>query len=142
VTVDPGMLRYLNGDLNTAQKTNENYARELLELFTIGKGPEIAPGNYMNYTEQDVQQAARVLTGWRVLRNGDPSTSVFVATLHDSGDKQFSDAYGKIVIRGRSGATAGHDEHSELLDMIFSQEETARFFVRKIYRWLVFYEIS
>jgi len=142
VTVDPGMLRYLNGDQNTAQKPNENYARELQELFTIGKGPEIAPGNYTNYTEQDVQQAARVLTGWRVLRNGDPSTSVFVATLHDRGDKQFSDAYGERIIRGRSGATAGHDELSELLDMIFSQEETARFFVRKIYRWFVFYEIS
>ncbi len=67
---------------------------------------------------------------------------MFVATLHDSGDKQFSDAYGKRLIRGRSGATAGHDELSELLDMIFSQEETARFFVRKIYRWFVFYEIS
>ncbi|KXB97230.1 MAG: hypothetical protein AA908_07960 [Chlorobi bacterium NICIL-2] len=142
VTIDPGMLRYLNGDQNTAQKPNENYARELQELFTIGKGPERAPGDYTNYTEHDVQQAARVLTGWRVQRIGDPSTSIFNPTLHDKGDKQFSAAYGNAVIRGRSGATAGQEELTDLLEMIFSQEETARFFVRKIYRWFVFYQID
>ncbi len=142
VTIDPGMLRYLNGDQNTAQKPNENYARELQELFTIGKGPERAPGDYTHYTEHDVQQAARILTGWRVLRNGDPSTSVFSANLHDRGDKQFSAAYGNRVIRGRTGSTAGAEELTELLDMIFSQEETARFFVRKLYRWFVFYQID
>ncbi|MCX7930287.1 MAG: DUF1800 domain-containing protein [Chlorobi bacterium] len=142
VTIDPGMLRYLNGDQNTAQKPNENYARELQELFTIGKGLERAPGDYTNYTEHDVQQAARVLTGWRVLRTGDPSTSVFTPALHDRGDKQFSAAYSNRVIRGRTGTTAGQDELNDLLDMIFSQEETARFFVRKLYRWLVFYRID
>lgn len=142
VTIDPGMLRYLNGDQNTAQKPNENYARELQELFTIGKGLERAPGDYTNYTEHDVQQAARVLTGWRVQRNGDPSMSIFNPVLHDKADKQFSAAYGNTVIRGRSGASAGQDELSDLLDMIFSQEETARFFVRKIYRWFVFYQID
>lgn len=142
VTVDPGMLRYLNGDQNTAQKPNENYARELQELFTIGKGFERAPGDYTNYTEHDVQQAARVLTGWRVQRQGDPSTSVFTAALHDKGDKQFSAAYGNRVITGRTGATAGQAELNDLLDMIFSQEETARFFVRKLYRWFVYYQID
>lgn len=142
VTIDPGMLRYLNGDQNTAQKPNENYARELQELFTIGKGLERAPGDYTNYTEHDVQQAARVLTGWRVQRNSDPSMSIFNPVLHDKADKQFSAAYGNTVIRGRSGASAGQDELSDLLDMIFSQEETARFFVRKIYRWFVFYQID
>jgi uncharacterized protein (DUF1800 family) len=142
VTIDPAMLRYLNGDQNTAQKPNENYARELQELFTIGKGPERAPGDYTNYTEHDVQQAARVLTGWRVQRGGDPSVSVFNATLHDKGDKQFSAAYGNRIIHGRTGPTAGQEELSELLDMIFTQEETARFFVRKLYRWFVFYQID
>lgn len=142
VTIDPGMLRYLNGDQNTAQKPNENYARELQELFTIGKGPERAPGDYTHYTEHDVQQAARVLTGWRVQRTGDPSMSTFNPTLHDRGDKQFSAAYGNHVIRGRTGPTAGQEELGELLDMIFEQDETARSFVRKLYRWFVFYQID
>ena len=65
ITKDAAMLRYLNGNTNINGKPNENYARELQELFTIGKGPEIAPGNYTHYSEADVQAAARVLTGWR-----------------------------------------------------------------------------
>ena len=56
ITLDPAMLRYLNGDENTAKAPNENYARELLELFTIGKGPQIGPGDYTHYTEQDVKR--------------------------------------------------------------------------------------
>ena len=65
VTVAPAMLRYLNGNQGTANAHNENDGRELLELFTVGKGPLIGPGNYTNYTEADVQAAAKVLTGWR-----------------------------------------------------------------------------
>ena len=67
VTVTPAMLRYLNGNQSTVGAPNENYGRELLELFTVGKGPLIGPGNYTNYTEADVQAAAKVLTGWRDL---------------------------------------------------------------------------
>ena len=62
VTIDPGMLIYLNGYLNSASAPDENYARELLELFTLGKGPTV------DYTEEDVSRAARVLTGWRINR--------------------------------------------------------------------------
>ncbi|MFZ1524924.1 MAG: DUF1800 family protein, partial [Saprospiraceae bacterium] len=50
VTIDPGMLEYLNGNLNTKTAPNENYARELLELFTVGKGPIAGPGDYTTYT--------------------------------------------------------------------------------------------
>ena len=64
IVLDPAMLRYLNGNTNSKDRPNENFARELQELFTIGKGPEIAPGNYTNYTEQDIKEAARILTGW------------------------------------------------------------------------------
>ncbi|MCS7000219.1 MAG: DUF1800 domain-containing protein [Bacteroidota bacterium] len=142
ITIDPGMLRYLNGDQNTAQKPNENYARELFELFTIGKGPERADGDYTNYTERDVQEAARVLTGWRIQRRGDPSISVYNVALHDRGDKQFSSAFGNRVIHGRSTPEGGLEEINELLDMIFAQPETARFYVRKLYRWFVFYDID
>lgn len=67
ITIDPAMLRYLNGFQNQKEAPNENYARELLELFTIGKGPLAAPGDYTNYNEQDVQAMARVLSGWTVL---------------------------------------------------------------------------
>ena len=59
------MLHYLDGFRSTEKAPNENFARELMELFTLGKGPIIGEGNYTNYTEEDIQQAARVLTGWQ-----------------------------------------------------------------------------
>src|SRR5260221_12669463 len=66
------MLRVLDGDLNVDGSPNENYARELHELFTIGRGlegtlpPVTTPGDYYVYTEQDVQSAAKVLSGWDI----------------------------------------------------------------------------
>lgn len=142
ITINTGMLRYLNGDSNTNNKPNENYARELQELFTIGKGKEIAPGDYTNYTEDDIKAAARVLTGWRTNRNGDPSKSVFQLATHDTKDKQFSKAYNNKVIKGTNTAAGGLDEMNQLVDMIFEQEETARYIIRKVYRWFVFYTID
>ena len=62
ITLDPGMLKYLNGYLNTASAPDENYGRELQELFTVGKDENGIP----YYSESDVQQAAKVLTGYRV----------------------------------------------------------------------------
>ncbi|MFN8360987.1 MAG: DUF1800 domain-containing protein [Candidatus Kapaibacterium sp.] len=138
VTKDPAMLRYLNGSTNTNTKPNENYARELLELFTIGKGPEIAPGNYTHYSEQDVQAAARVLTGWS--DDEFSATGKFTANRHDSKDKQFSSCFHNAVIKGRT--TGGDSEVQDLIAMIFSMEETALFFCRKLYRYFVHYEID
>ena len=66
MTIDCNMLKFLNNDTNTKNSPNENFARELLELYTIGKGPQIGPGDYSNYTEDDVAAAARILTGWKV----------------------------------------------------------------------------
>ena len=63
MAVNPSMLVYLNGNANIVGAPNENFARELFELFTIGKGPLISSGNYTNYTESDIREAARVLTG-------------------------------------------------------------------------------
>ena len=60
------MLIYLNNTTNNANNPNENYAREFLELFTILKGPQITEGNYTNYTELDIQQAAKVFSGIKV----------------------------------------------------------------------------
>ncbi|MBI5646343.1 MAG: DUF1800 domain-containing protein [Ignavibacteriae bacterium] len=139
ITIDPAMLIYLNGTDNTKTKPNENYARELQELFTIGKGPEIAAGNYTFYTEHDVQQAARVLTGWRVNRL--TGSSSFSSSLHDTGDKTFSSAYQNTIIKGETGGD-GAKELDALLDMIFAQNETARFICRKLYRYFVYYDIS
>lgn len=142
VSKDPAMLRYLNGNTNTKNRPNENYARELLELFTIGKGPEISQGNYTNYTEQDVQTAAKVLTGWRDNSRDNPIVgSYFDPNNHDSSNKTFSSAFGNKVITGKTGS-AGAQELDDLIDMIFAQTETAKFFCRKLYRWFVYYDID
>jgi len=134
ITLDYGMLRYLNGYLNTATAPDENYGRELQELFTLGKGPD------SKYTEGDVKEAAKVLTGWRV--NGANYTTFFDPTKHSSANKQFSSFYNNTIITGRTGATAGDLELSDLLNMIFAQNEVAKFLVRKFYRWFVYYEID
>ena len=79
------MLRYLNGYLNNATAPDENYARELMELFTLGKDP------LSQFTEADVVAAAKILTGWRVQNlNAHPTTTSFVSTQHNTSTKQFS----------------------------------------------------
>jgi uncharacterized protein (DUF1800 family) len=140
ITLDPAMLRYLSGNQNVASAPNENYGRELQELFTIGKGPEVAAGDYTTYTEADVKAAAHVLTGW----SDDPKTvsTVFTAANHDPSDKQFSARYGNQVIKGGSDQAGAERELDDLLTMIFSQPETAKYICRKIFRWFVDYVID
>lgn len=140
ITLDPAMLQYLNGDSNTNTSPNENYGRELQELFTVGKGAEVSAGNYTNYTEEDVKAAARVLTGWRDVRG--TAAAEFQDKKHDVKDKIFSSAYGGAVIAGRSGADAGIAELGELIDLLFAQAETAKYFCRKLYRFFVYYQID
>ncbi len=142
ITIDPAMLRYLNGNQNTNTAPNENYARELLELFTIGKGPQIGPGDYSTYTEDDVIQIARVLTGWRdrgyFAVNPDVQVhSFFQANRHDTGDKQLSYHFDNAVVTNN-----GENEYSDLIDIIFTRPEVARFICRKLYRWFVYYHIT
>ena len=134
ITTDVSMLRYLNGYLNTASAPDENYGRELQELFTVGKGPD------SHYTEGDVKEAAKVLTGWQV--NGATYQSVFTSSRHSTVNKIFSSFYNNTVITGRTGATAGDLELTDLMNMIFAQNEVAKFIVRKFYRWFVYYEID
>ena len=147
ITIDGAMLRYLNGNTNTKKAPNENYGRELQELFTIGKGSEIAPGDYTYYTEVDVQAAAHVLTGWKDAANADgtvgPSpTSTFIAANHDPTNKQFSPHYQNTVITGGSTAGDGPRELGALMDMIFAQTETPKSLCRELYRWFVYYLID
>ncbi|HWK06696.1 MAG TPA: DUF1800 domain-containing protein [Puia sp.] len=133
VTVEPAMLRYLNGYANTRKAPDENYGRELQELFTVGKGP----GSH--YTEEDVKAAARVLTGYTI--NYKTYTSSFDPNRHDDADKQFSAFYGQRLIRGIKGKEASA-ELDELVDMIFEQEEVSRFICRKLYRFFVYHTID
>lgn len=135
MTINPEMLVYLNGNTNVVGKPNENYARELFELFTIGKGPQIDEGNYTNYTESDIVAAAKVLTGWSTQRG--QKTANYNSKKHDKTDKQFSAAFNNRVITNEEA-----DEYKELIAMIFEQKETARNFCRKIYRWFVHYKID
>ena len=133
ITVDPMMLYYLNGNLNSKQAPDENYARELQELFTLGKGPG------SQYTEPDVQAAARVLTGWKA--DWFTGNVFFNPNDHETANKQFSSFYGNRVITGRTGA-AGAQETDELIDMIMAEPETALYICRRLYRWFVYYVID
>lgn len=133
VTKDPAMLKYLNGTASNKKAPDENYGRELQELFTVGKGP----GSH--YTEADVKAAAKVLTGFR----NDTTTfvSLFDPGRHDSSDKTFSEFYGNTTIKGRRGPE-GEQELDDLLTMIFAQDEVARFICRKLYRFFIYHQID
>jgi len=140
ITLDPMMLRYLNGNVNTAKAPDENYGRELQELFCCGKGPN------SQYTEDDVKAAARVLTGINI--NDTSVTYNFIPTNHDSTNKTFSAFYGNTVVTGQSG-TNGINELDFLLAMVFAGKpasqplpEVAYFICRKLYRWFVYYKID
>lgn len=135
VTLDSGMLRYLNGYLNTNTAPDENYSRELQELFTLGKE------NNPNYSEDDVKQAARVLTGWRIDNN--TNLAYFQANRHDVGNKTFSSFFNNTIIAGKTGNTGGDLELDAMLNMIFSKNlQVSEFLVRKLYRWFCYYAID
>lgn len=129
VTNDPLMLIYLNNAFNIATQPDENYARELQELFCIGKD------NENSYTEEDVQAAARVLTGFTL--DYDTITPVFINFLHDYEPKQFSSFYNNTVINGN-----GESELDDLLSMLFNTPDAALYICRKIYRFFVYHEVS
>jgi uncharacterized protein (DUF1800 family) len=104
VSKDPAMLLYLDNALNVASHPNENYARELMELFTLGVD---------HYTEDDVRESARAWTGWRVIRI--TGQSFFAPRLHDDGTKTFL---------GQRGNFDGDD----IVNVIFAKPQCARFF--------------
>ncbi len=136
VTVSGAMLIYLNGNQNKNTAPNENYARELMELFSIGKGPQIGEGNYTNYTEDDIREAAKVLTGFTTVRKPYDDV-IYKSNRHDKSTKTFSSAFGNHEI-----ANNEENEYKDLINMILNQRETARFIMRKIYRWFLYYEIT
>jgi len=139
--IDPSMLRYLNGNQNIASAPNENFARELLELFTIGKGDVAGPGDYTFYTEEDIQEISKALTGWYdqgyFAWDNTPVGSDFEPTNHDTTTKTLSNRFGNATIQN-----AGNQEYSNVVDIIFQQDEVAKFIVRKLYRWFIYYDIT
>lgn len=168
VSVDNAMLRLLDGNLNVNGSPNENYARELLELYSIGRGlegnlpPITDPGDYFVYREQDVQAAARVLSGWdfdNTFSNIDPETllprgkvkgSITNASAHDNKIKNFSDRFDNstidadpLLLNGTNATEASAlQEVSDLIDLIYSRPETAKNICRRIYRYYVYHNIS
>jgi Protein of unknown function (DUF1800) len=116
VARDPAMLVYLDAGQNLKSRPNENFGRELMELFTMGVG---------NYTEQDLREAARAFTGWR-----DNDLSFHIdAAQHDDGAK---------TVLGHTGPLGGQ----EVLDIILAQPATANFIAGKLYRFLVRDDLS
>jgi len=157
---DSAMLTYIDGTLNESGSPNENFAREMFELYTIGKGPQIGDGNYTHFTEVDVKAAAKVLTGYKVdetylnidADTGIPAGKLVVqtnrATLHDATTKTFSTAFSGTTITpsaldgGYATEAAAKQELVELMNMIFARDETAKAICRKLYRFFVYYLIT
>ena len=138
INIDPAILVYLSGQYNTKEAPNENYARELFELFTIGKGPIDGLNSYTYYTEDDIIAASEVLTGWEVERNvSGAERQKFTLSRHDTNSKTFSSKFNNHVISNN-----GDQEHEDLVDMIFSQERASEYICEKLYRWLIYYVID
>lgn len=139
ITIDPHMLVFLNGTANFKEEPDENYARELQELFVIGKGPNA------KFTEKDVQEAARVLTGWGVrwemTTEPEEVLSQYFDFQHETRDKRFSEFYNNKIIKGKSGAN-GVQETDELINMLVEHPECARFICRKLYRYFIHHDLS
>ena len=113
VAKDPAMLIYLDSATNRRGSPNENFAREVMELFTLGEG---------KYSEDDIKQAARAFTGWSIdLDSGD---YMFRRPLHDGGEK---------TVFGRTGNFDG----DAVLDILLAQPASAEFIVRKLWREFV-----
>jgi uncharacterized protein (DUF1800 family) len=112
VSKSGAILNFLNAQQNKKDHPNENFAREVMELFTLGRG---------HYTEQDVKESARAFTGWSATAKGE---FVFRKFQHDIGSK---------TIFGKTGKFEGED----VLDMLLDQKQTALFITEKIYRFFV-----
>jgi uncharacterized protein (DUF1800 family) len=114
VAKDPAMLRYLDNDRNVASQPNENFARELMELFTLGVD---------HYSEDDVRNSARAWTGWRFDRFTEQGT--YEPQLHDNGTKTFL---------GQTGNFTGDD----IVNIIFQQPQCAKFFAASLLNQFVY----
>lgn len=110
---DPAMIRWLDLGSSSRKHPNENFAREVMELFSLGEG---------NYTEEDIQEASKCFTGYRIVQ--DQGTFRFAKRDHDDGVKTFF---------GKTGYYSGDD----IIDMITARPECARFIARKLWKFFV-----
>lgn len=113
VSKSPAMILYLNNQQNKKQHPNENFAREVMELFTLGRG---------NYTENDIKEAARAFTGWGI--NKETREFEFHEKQHDADEK---------TIFSRKGNFGGED----VINMLISNKQTAYFITKKMYKYYV-----
>ncbi|MEP7219312.1 MAG: DUF1800 domain-containing protein [Bacteroidota bacterium] len=135
VTTDKAMLMFLDGKYSKNNGyVNENYARELQELFTIGISDN---SGTPNYTQADIREVARTLTGWDWLGYG-PSGGDAASNLLTGHDPTTKKVYDRTI----AGNTDGSPELEQLLDIIFNREETARYVIRKLYRFLVHTDVT
>lgn len=114
---DPAMIIWLNNQQNKKNAPNENFAREVMELFTLGEGN--------GYTEKDIKEAARAFTGWTVNQKGEYE---FNAKQHDDSAKT---VFGKTIYKGE-----------EVVDLLLAKQETAQYICRKLYRLFVNNEVN
>lgn len=112
VSKSAAMLQFLNNQQNKKQHPNENFAREVMELFTMGRG---------NYTENDIKEAARAFTGWGFNVSGE---FVFRKNQHDTGNK---------TVLGKTGNFDGDD----VINILLEQKQTALYITKKIYKFFV-----
>ncbi len=112
VSKSAAMLNFLNNQQNRKDHPNENFAREVMELFTLGRG---------NYTEHDIKEAARAFTGWGSTPKGE---FLFRRFQHDFGNK---------AVLGKTGNFEGE----EVLNILLEQKQTARFLAQKLYKFFV-----
>ncbi len=113
VAKDPAMLAFLNNQQNNKRKPNENFARELLELYTLGRG---------HYTEKDIKEAARAFTGWKFDRY--TCQFRFISRQHDAGEKEFM---------GKTGDFDGEN----IIDMVLANKQTAYYLSAKLFQYYV-----
>jgi hypothetical protein len=116
ISRDPAMLDYLNNQQNRKKHPNENYARELMELFTLGIG---------NYTENDIKEAARAFTGW----GHDGDDFYFRKNDHDDGEKQFF---------GKTGKLDGDD----VIDIILQKPACAKYISTKLFQFFAYDDVE
>ncbi len=164
ISIDNAMLALLDGNQNVKGSPNENYAREFMELYTIGRGLEGTlptpdePGDYILFTEADVQAAARVFSGWVVdkdfgtidadteLMRGKVRGNPQNASSHDNDPKTFSVRFDNMVIEpdplllnnGLPTEESAIDEIRQLVDYLYSKPETVKNICWKIYRFFVY----
>lgn len=133
MATQPAMMFYLNNNANTRNAPDENFAREIMELFTIGKDVT------NSYAQTDVVQAAKVLTGWRVQNlNTNTEATNFIQNRHDLSTKQFSPFFNNTQI-----PNSGAAEIDLFINMIFSKSEiVSQYICRRLYRFFVYYDID